>query len=171
MQKTVKFLTLLTFSFLIIVFYLSLGKDNSYNTENLIGKKIELIYFESFDNSDTLNTLDFKKNNLTLINFWASWCGPCRVEHPILMKLSSEKNLKLVGVNFKDNKKQAKTFLDDLGNPYDFLAKDSNGKQSINFGIYGIPESILINNELKIIKKFIGPLNKEDYKTILEYVK
>ena len=171
MQKTVKFLILLTFLFLIIVFYLSLGKDNSYNTENLIGKKIELIYFESFDNSDTLNTLDFKKNNLTLINFWASWCGPCRVEHPILMKLSSEKNLKLVGVNFKDNKKHAKTFLDDLGNPYDFLAKDSNGKQSINFGIYGIPESILINNELKIIKKFIGPLNKEDYKTILAYVK
>mgnify|MGYP001375222708 FL=1 len=171
MQKTVKFLILLTFLFLIIVFYLSLGKDNSYNTENLIGKKIELIYFESFDNNDTLNTLDFKKNNLTLINFWASWCGPCRVEHPILMKLSSEKNLKLVGVNFKDNKQQAKTFLGDLGNPYDFLAKDSNGKQSINFGIYGIPESILINNELKIIKKFIGPLNKEDYKTILAYVK
>tara|TARA_B100000886_G_scaffold340123_1_gene308028 strand:+ start:2570 stop:3085 length:516 start_codon:yes stop_codon:yes gene_type:complete len=171
MKKTVKFLILLTFLFLIIVFYLSLGKDNSYNTENLIGKKIELIYFESFDNSDTLNTFDFKKNNLTLINFWASWCGPCRVEHPILMKLSSEKNLRLVGVNFKDNKKQAKTFLGDLGNPYDFLAKDSNGKKSINFGIYGIPESILINNELKIIKKFVGPLNKKDYKTILEYVK
>ena len=76
-----------------------------------------------------------------------------------LSKLSKEKNLKLLGVNFKDKKKQADTFLNDLGNPYDFLAKDEQGKNSVNFGIYGIPESILINKDLIILKKFVGPLS------------
>ena len=66
---------------------------------------------------------DLKKNDFTLINFWASWCAPCKVEHPILMRLSKSKKLKILGVNFKDKEKQAKKFLSDLGNPYDFLDK------------------------------------------------
>ena len=68
------------------------------------------------------------------------------------MKLSQKKNLMILGINFKDKEPQAQTFLSDLGNPYDLLAKDENGKQSVKFGIYGIPESILINKELMIIK-------------------
>ena len=107
--------------------------------------------------------LDLKKNNFTLINFWASWCGPCRIEHPMLLKLNEEKNLELLGVNFKDKKNNALEFLKDLGDPYDDLARDELGKHSINFGIYGIPESILINKDLVIIKKFIGPISKNDY--------
>jgi cytochrome c biogenesis protein CcmG/thiol:disulfide interchange protein DsbE len=79
--------------------------------------------------------------------------------------------LKLLGVNFKDKKKQAKFFLDSLGNPYHFLAKDKFGKQSISYGIYGIPESILINNELIILKKFVGALSSEDFNTIIEIIK
>ena len=71
-----------------------------------------------------------------------------------------------MGVNFKDNKINALKFLKDLGNPYDYLAMDNQGKQSINFGIYGIPESILINNALTILKKFVGPLNTKDIKDI-----
>ena len=78
------------------------------------------------------------------------------------MELSNEKNLQILGVNFKDKKNNALKFLKDLGDPYDYLANDYNGKQSVNFGIYGIPESILINNDLTIIKKFIGPLSKQD---------
>ena len=73
----------------------------------------------------------------------------------------------MLGVNFKDNKKNANSFLIELGNPYDELAVDKQGKQSINFGIYGIPESILINKDLIIIKKFIGPIFESDY----EYIK
>ena len=73
----------------------------------------------------------------------------------------------MLGVNFKDNKKNANSFLIELGNPYDELAVDNQGKQSINFGIYGIPESILINKDLIIIKKFIGPIFESDY----EYIK
>ena len=109
---------------------------------------------------------DFKKNKYTLINFWASWCAPCRVEHPYLMELSKEKNIKILGVNFKDKKINALKFLKDLGNPYDYLNKRQSGKQSVNFGIYGIPESILIDNKLIILKKFVGPLNSQDLNEI-----
>ena len=86
------------------------------------------------------------------------------------MNLKESRSLTLVGVNFKDKKKNAKNFLDDLGNPYDILLKDKNGKKSIIFGIYGIPESILLNKELVIIEKFVGPLVKEDYEKILEEI-
>ena len=111
-----------------------------------------------------------KKNNYTLINFWASWCAPCRQEHPLLIQLSKEKNLKLLGINFKDKKKKAEIFLKDFENPYDFLTKDEQGKNSVKFGIYGIPESILVNKDLIILKKFIGPLSNEDINSIIEMV-
>jgi cytochrome c biogenesis protein CcmG/thiol:disulfide interchange protein DsbE len=152
------------------VFFIGLNKETNYNTHSLVGKKISnmnLLYFDSnkFYKEDSL-----KKNNYTLINFWASWCGPCRDEHPILIKLSKEKNLNLFGINFKDKKRQADKFLNDLGNPYDFIAKDEQGKNSVNFGIYGIPESILVNNDLIILKKFVGPLSAEDFNSILKII-
>tara|TARA_B100000963_G_C22332198_1_gene539182 strand:- start:393 stop:656 length:264 start_codon:yes stop_codon:yes gene_type:complete len=86
------------------------------------------------------------------------------------MKLSQKKNLKIAGINFKDKETQANTFLNKLGDPYDLLAKDKNGKQSVRFGIYGIPESILINKDLMIIEKFVGPLSNEDYNNILKII-
>ena len=170
MQKVIKFLTTLIFLFVIVVFYFSLNKDPSYQTNSLVGKKLEELNLESFDGDYNLSTKDFKKNNFTLINFWASWCSPCRVEHPILMSLSKSKKLKLVGINFKDKKNNAKKFLKELGNPYNLIAKDEIGKKSVNFGIYGIPESILVNKEMIVIKKFIGPLNTQDYNEILKII-
>ena len=83
----------------------------------------------------------------------------------------NSKKLKILGVNFKDKDKQAKKFLSDLGNPYDFLTKDINGKQSVSLGIYGIPESILVNKELLIMQKFVGPLSFDDYNKIEELIK
>ena len=170
MQKVIKFLITLIFLFVIVVFYFSLNKDPSYQTNSLVGKKLVELNLESFDGDYNLSTKDFKKNNFTLINFWASWCSPCRVEHPILMSLSKSKKLKLVGVNFKDKKNNAKKFLNELGNPYNLIAKDEIGKKSVNFGIYGIPESILVNKEMIVIKKFIGPLNTQDYNEILKII-
>ena len=122
-----------------------------------------------FENFFTKN--DLRKNNFILINFWASWCAPCRIEHPLLIRLSEENNMKIVGVNFKDKKEQANKFLGELGNPYDVSTKDTNGKQSVLFGIYGIPESILINKELIVIKKFVGPLSENDLNYIKEIIK
>ena len=170
MQKVIKFLITLIFLFVIVVFYFSLNKDPSYQTNSLVGKKLVELNLESFDGDYNLSTKDFKKNNFTLINFWASWCSPCRVEHPILMSLSKSKKLKLVGINFKDKKNNAKKFLKELGNPYNLIANDEIGKKSVNFGIYGIPESILVNKEMIVIKKYIGPLNTQDYNEILKII-
>tara|TARA_B110001452_G_scaffold143492_1_gene119299 strand:+ start:69 stop:584 length:516 start_codon:yes stop_codon:yes gene_type:complete len=170
MQKITKILISIILLFIIGVFFISLNKNTTYNTNSLIGKIIPNINLKYFDENKFYKTDDLKKNNYTLINFWASWCAPCRVEHPLLIKLSKEKNLKLLGVNFKDKKKQADTFLNDLGNPYDFLTKDELGKNSVNFGIYGIPESILVNKDLIILKKFVGPLSTKDFNIIVEII-
>ena len=92
------------------VFFISLNKDNNYNTKFLIGKKISEINLEYFNEKKFYNEDILKKNKYTLINFWASWCAPCKDEHPLLIKLSKEKNLQLLGVNFKDKNVQAKIF-------------------------------------------------------------
>ena len=171
MQRITKILISVILFFIIGVFFLGLNKDTNYNTKSLVGKKIPNIDLEYLNEKKFYKKDDLKINNYTLINFWASWCAPCRVEHPILIQLSKKKNLKLLGVNFKDNKKQAITFLNDFGNPYDFLTKDEQGKHSVAFGVYGIPESILVNNELIILKKFVGPLSIEDFNSIIEIIK
>ena len=170
MRNTVKIIIFVIFFFVIGVFYISLTRETNYNTSSLINKEVPQFKIAYFDKNGFYSKQDLIKNNYTLINFWASWCSPCRQEHPLLIQLSKEKNLKLLGVNFKDKKKQAETFLNDLGNPYDFLTKDELGKSSVKLGIYGIPESILINKDLMILKKFVGPLSTEDYDSIIEII-
>ena len=166
-KKIIKSFILLFIIFIIGVFFISLNKNSTYDTKGLVGQKITNVQLNHFSKNKIITEKILKENEFTLINFWASWCGPCRDENPILLRLNKEKNLKMLGVNFKDNKKNANSFLIELGNPYDELAVDKQGKQSINFGIYGIPESILINKDLIIIKKFIGPIFESDY----EYIK
>ena len=170
MQNIIKISIFIIIIFIIGVFFMGLNKDANYKTNFLTGKKISNISLEYFDENKFYKEEDLKRNNYTLINFWASWCLPCRQEHSLLTQLSKEKNLKLLGVNFKDKKKQAETFLNELGNPYDFLTKDELGKSSVKFGIFGIPESILINKDLMILKKFVGPLSTEDYESIIEII-
>ena len=171
MQKTIKLITVSLLVFILGIFYLSLNRSSNYDTKSLVGNKIADIELKSLQSEKFFTNDDFKNNKYTLINFWASWCAPCRVEHPILMKLSQTKNLVILGINFKDKEPQAKIFLSELGNPYDLLAKDKNGKHSVKFGIYGIPESILINKELMIIQKFVGPLSVDDYNNIIKIIK
>ena len=170
MQKIIKIVILFIFLFVIGIFYISLKRDTNYDTSSLINKITPEFKIISFDGSNFYTRDDIKKNNYTLINFWASWCAPCRIEHPILMKLSQTKNLTILGINFKDKNAKAIKFLSELGNPYDLLAKDKNGKQSVKFGVYGIPESILINKDLIIIQKFVGPLSFEDYNNIIKII-
>ena len=170
-KKIIKLFILLLIVFVIGVFFISLNKSSIYDTKGLIGQQITEIRLDHFSKNKKITGEDLSKNNFTLINFWASWCGPCRDEHSILLKLNREKNLKLLGVNVKDKKNNALKFLNDLGNPYDELARDELGKHSVNFGIYGVPESILINKDLIIIKKFIGPISKNDYEDIKNIVR
>tara|TARA_B100000579_G_scaffold14641_1_gene10443 strand:- start:118 stop:639 length:522 start_codon:yes stop_codon:yes gene_type:complete len=172
MQKNIiKLFIVLLIIFIIGVFFIGLNKNSIYDTKDLVGQKITKIQLDHLTDKRIITDDDLKKNDFTLINFWASWCAPCRDEHPILLKLSNEENLKLLGVNFKDKKNNAIEFLNKLGDPYDDLTKDEFGKHSINFGIYGIPESVLIDKDLIIIKKFIGPISKNDYDYIKNIVR
>tara|TARA_A100001011_G_scaffold333941_1_gene361990 strand:+ start:41 stop:562 length:522 start_codon:yes stop_codon:yes gene_type:complete len=169
-KKIIKSTIILLIVFIIGVFFIGLNKNSTYDTKNLVGKKITKIQLDHFNDNRKITEEDLKKNDFTLINFWASWCAPCRDEHPFLLKLNNEKNLKILGVNFKDKKNHAVRFLTDLGNPYHVLTRDELGKESVNFGIYGIPESILINKDLIIVKKFIGPISNNDYNYIKKIV-
>ena len=159
------------FVFIFVTLYLSLDNRKIYNTEDIIGQKLEQVELNIFKNNKTFNTKEISNYKFTLINFWASWCGPCRKEHKNLIKLSKNKNLKLIGVNFKDNKNEAKKFLEEMGDPFFILTMDPQGKKSVNFGVYGIPETILVNQDLEILKKYIGPLDFNDVNEIEKIVK
>ena len=166
---------IIIFSFIIFslsVFWLGLKIDNNYDTKSLIGGKISNFHITEINNDNQyISEEDLRKNKYTLINFFASWCAPCRVEHKYLLSLSNQnKKIKIIGINFKDKKINANNFLKDLGNPYNFVGKDTDGKISISFGIYGIPESILVNNELTVIKKIIGPIDQVQFEDVLKII-
>ena len=157
----INFSKIIIFSFVIFslfVFWKGLKINNNYDTKNLIGNKISNFQLAEINIDDQyISEEDIKNNKFTLINFFASWCSPCRAEHRYLVNLSNEDlDIKIIGINFKDKKKNANNFLKELGNPYSFVGKDSKGKISILFGVYGIPESILVNSDLVIIKYNTG---------------
>jgi len=166
---------IIIFSFVIFflsVFWLGLKIDNNYDTKSLIGNKISNFHITEINNNNQyISEEELRKNKYTLINFFASWCAPCRAEHKYLLSLSNQnKRIKIIGINFKDKKINANNFLKDLGNPYNFVGKDTDGKISISFGIYGIPESILVNNELTVIKKIIGPIDQVQFEDVLKII-
>ena len=168
----INFFKIITFIFVIFflsIFWLGLNKDNNYSTKSLTGSRISNFQIPSIHNDNLISEGHLKQNEFTLINFFASWCAPCRVEHKYLIKLARKnKNIKIIGINFKDKKSNALNFLNKLGDPYDFVAKDPDGKSSVIFGVYGIPESILINKDLIIIKKIIGPIDQKQFDEILK---
>ena len=164
-------ITCVSIATLFIIFFFSLNTNKYYDTKHIIGDKIEPFKIESLIGEEIISIKNFKDTEYVLINFWASWCAPCLIEHPILMKLSKNKNLKIFGINFKDKKNNAQLFLRKNGNPFSFIGADNNGTKSVMFGIYGIPESILVNKDYKIINKFIGPLNEKDYEKLTHILK
>ncbi len=100
MQKIIKIIILFIFLFVIGIFYISLTRDTNYNTSSLINKETPEFKIISFDDSNFFTRDDIKKYDYTLINFWASWCAPCRIEHPILMKLSQKKKFNVTRYQF-----------------------------------------------------------------------
>ena len=123
-------------------------------------------FFTSISNSSEIFNLD----QFYLLNIWSSWCAPCRQEHALLMDLAKNKNIKILGLNYKDKKNNAENFLKELGNPYQKIIFDKEGINAVELGAYGVPESFLISKN-KIIKKYIGPLNKDSIKQIKQLIK
>ena len=152
----VKILSFSVILFILIVFFISLNRNTIYDTRKLVGQKLNKFEMNSLLDESLVNSEIITTSEYTLINFFASWCYPCRKEHEFLVKLGKESNkLNIVGVNFKDKKSDALKFLKNYKNPYSSVAQDKDGKASISFGIYGIPESILVNKEFIIIKKYL----------------
>ncbi len=101
---------------------------------------------------------------VTLVNVWASWCGPCRQEHPMLMELARDQRVQIAGLNYKDHPDNARRFLGELGNPYGAIGVDGNGRTAIDWGVYGVPESFLVGPDGTIVYKHVGPFTPASYR-------
>ena len=149
-------------TFVLSVFFKSLFEDKSYIPEKL-NYKIENISIKEFYSDNNLELKDlFDNEKYIVINIWASWCLPCRQEHQHITNLSKINNLKLIGLNYKDKKNSAQKFLNEFGNPYDIILKDLDGTKSIFLGAFGVPETFVIDSELNILQKYIGPINSKN---------
>jgi len=158
--------------FCFIIFYKGLNNSNTYSPK--ISENIYIPTFVAKDfNSNTYFNSEkiFEEPIFYIVNIWASWCVPCRTEHPLLMELSKNQSIKLIGLNYRDNLSNAKNFINTFGNPYHQILIDKNGILSVEFGAYGVPETFIINKNKKIIKSFSGPINQkivEEIKLIIE---
>ena len=159
-------------SFCFIVLYKGLNNSNIYTPKIIYEKNIPIFKAKDFNSNIIVESVKvFEKNTYYIVNIWASWCVPCRKEHPLLMELSKSQSIKLIGLNYRDNLNNAKKFLNDLGNPYSQILIDNDGILGIEFGAYGLPETFLIDKNKKIIKKFVGPINKKIVEKIKKIVK
>jgi cytochrome c biogenesis protein CcmG/thiol:disulfide interchange protein DsbE len=98
---------------------------------------------------------------VTLVNVWASWCAPCRQEHPILMAVAGRAGVDIAGLNYKDRPENARRFLGELGNPYDAIGVDQSGRTAIDWGVYGVPETFLVGRDGTILWKHVGPFDEK----------
>ena len=110
-------------------------------------------------------------NEITLVNFFATWCGPCREEHVYIKRLSDEKKLKIIGVNYKDDVDKALTWLKELGNPYSDVIVDNKGLLGIDWGVYGIPETFVVDSKGIIKYRLIGSITKKNYNAFYSKIK
>ena len=167
------FPTFLIIIFLMIffIFFKGLQNSNIYTPKTNIEKDIPSFKAKIFETNKKIYSEEiFKSNKFYLMNIWASWCVPCRDEHPFLMNLGNQKNIEIIGLNYKDDYKKAKSFLEELDNPYKVIFSDKNGTIAIEWGAYGVPETFLIFDK-KIIKKFIGPLDGDSLTEIKRLIK
>ena len=160
------------FVFCFIIFYKGLNNSNIYAPPSNVKKNIPIFNAKDFYSNKEINSEEiFLDDKFYVLNIWASWCLPCRDEHSILIELSKNQSIKLIGLNYKDNLINAKKFINDLGNPYSQILIDKDGTLAVEFGSYGVPETFIIDKDKKIIKKFIGPLNEKLLEEIKLYLK
>ncbi len=165
------FLLFVSFIIIFFIFYKGLHNSNIYIPQNNSEKDIPQFSAQIFNTTKEISSENiFKKDQFYLMNIWASWCVPCVKEHPFLMNLMDQKNLDIIGMNYKDNNDKANFFLKKFNNPYKIIILDKDGTIAIEWGAYGVPETFLIYDN-KIIKKFIGPLNENSLLEIKKLIK
>lgn len=135
----------------------------------LIGKPVPAFELPALlDGAAPLRQADMT-GKISVLNVWASWCGPCREEHPLLLDLARRRPaLQLLGLNYKDEPAQARLFLKELGNPYRAIGSDTRGQVGIDLGVYGVPETFVIDRQGVIRYKHVGPLTAELLRDTLE---
>jgi cytochrome c biogenesis protein CcmG/thiol:disulfide interchange protein DsbE len=107
------------------------------------------------------------KDNVTVVNVWASWCVPCHDEAPLLLKLAGDQRIHVVGINYKDESDNARRFLGRYGNPFAAVGADGSGRAAIDWGVYGVPETFVIGRDGRIAYKLVGPITPENVDTVL----
>lgn len=158
--KIIPIFIFIIFLLIFFIFYKGLKNSNIYTPNTNIEKNIPSFNAKIFNSNKEINSKEiFKKDKFYLMNIWASWCAPCRDEHPFLINLSKQNNLEIIGLNYKDDTEKAKFFLKKFDSPYNLVFSDVDGTIAIDWGAYGVPETFLIYNK-KIIKKIVGPLNE-----------
>ena len=149
-----------------IAFAVGLGRDPQKLPSALLGKPAPSFALPSIDGSAGGFASTELKGKVSLINVWASWCPPCRVEHPILMDIAKS-GIPIYGINYKDKPEDATRFLTNLGNPFTAIGADRDGKVAIDFGVYGYPETFVTDRDGIIRYKHVGPINKLDWERTL----
>ncbi|MCY4050099.1 MAG: DsbE family thiol:disulfide interchange protein [Gammaproteobacteria bacterium] len=148
------------FCALSVLLYIALGKNPEHIPSPLIGKSAPEFMLSDLENQFLLSKKDMQ-GQVWLLNVWASWCVACVEEHPLLNNLSDSSDVQIVGLNYKDEQDDAKKWLEMHGNPYSFIAVDKTGNVGIDYGVYGVPETFLIDKDGMIQYKHIGPLTQE----------
>ena len=168
MKKKILALPSVVFFLILSIFFylLIIDRNPSEIPSNLLNKNVPIFEAESLLKDKRFISSNEFKNEIILVNFFATWCKPCRDEHVYIMRFANEREIKVIGINYKDNTEKTIKWLKDLGNPYKDILIDKNGKIAIDWGVYGIPETFIINSNGIIKYRHVGPITNKIYKKI-----
>ena len=154
------------FILLTLLYLLIIDRDPTELPSNLINKNIPKFETESLlKDKNFVSSKEFGRE-IILVNFFATWCKPCRDEHANIKRFSEEKGIRVIGVNYKDDQKKAIQWLKTLGNPYSDVPIDKSGRVAIDWGVYGIPETFVVNSKGIIKYRHVCPITKKIYRKI-----
>jgi len=146
------------FAGLAVLFYVGMQRENPDELPSALeGKTAPAVQVTPLGEKKPFSDSDLRDRGVKLVNYWASWCAPCRVEHPNLEQLADQ-GVTIYGVNYKDKPANALKFLNDLGDPYAAIGADENGRMALDWGVYGVPETYVIDGQGQIILRFAGPI-------------
>ena len=168
MKKQLLILPSILFLSILLIFFYLLIIDRNPNElpSNLINKNVPKFESESLLEEKKFVSSDVFGKKIKLVNFFATWCKPCRDEHNYVMRFSNQEGIEVIGINYKDNNQKAIGWLKELGNPYSNIAIDKNGRIAIDWGVYGIPETFIVNSKGIIKYRHVGPITKKIYEKI-----